>query len=281
MNKIINLSNYKKSGTTTSRFSRPVPVRVNAEDFADDTPIKTKNAAEPLKDINDIERINYYFVSTGQYRNNLIFVMGINFGLRCGDLLRMRVGHILNSDCSFKAEVRIEEEKTKKIRTCYMNDAVMDAAELYLCSLGEEINLNDFLFTSLSNNNTDGYYETMSNMVTDTGKPVKVKREKDAPITVVSVERMLKKTINKELGIDVHAGTHLMRKTFAYHVIMNAPDRTRAVEFLQKIFGHATQAITLNYIGITEDEIRNTCQNLNLAPNSMNFCYAAGLSNAI
>ena len=281
MDNIINFSNYAQSKTgsiagTTSRFARPVPVQIKSDTFIDEAPAKTKNAPEPLKNIEDINMVIRYLLANERYRDNLLFVMGINFGLRCGDLLRIKVGHILNSDSSFKSDVRIQEEKTKKIRTCYMNDAVMDAAELYLLSKGNEIDLNDFLFTSLSNNNSDVYYETLSGM-----ESVDVKRKVDAPITVYSVERMLKKVINEELGIKVHAGTHLLRKTFAYHVIMNAPDRSRAVEFLQKIFGHASQSITLSYIGITDDEIRNTCQNLNLGSTGMNFCYAAGLNSAV
>lgn len=286
MNNIINFSNYSQSKTgsismSEARFTRPITVQIKSDTFIDEAPAKIKNAPDPLKNIEDIDRVIRFLIDRGRYRDNLIFVMGINFGLRCGDLLRMRVGHILNSDSSFRSDVRIKEEKTNKVRTCYMNDAIMDAAELYLCSLGDEINLNDFLFKSLSNNNSEAYYETIGEMETSTGKPINVKRGKDSPITVVSVGRILKEVINEELGIDVHAGTHLLRKTFAYHVIMNAPDRSRAVEFLQKIFGHASQSITLSYIGITDDEIRNTCRNLNLGANNFNFCYAAGLSDVI
>ena len=79
-----------------------------------------------------------------------------------------------------------------------------------------------------------------------------------------SVERILKEVINDELGIPVKASTHCLRKTFAYQVIMNAKDRSRAIEFLQKIFGHSSQQVTLHYAGITDDEIQDMYQNLNL-----------------
>ena len=84
------------------------------------------------------------------------------------------------------------------------------------------------------------------------------------PISVYSVERILKKAINDELGIQVNAGTHLLRKTFAYHCIMQSPDRTRAIEFLQRILGHSSAAITLAHAGITDEEIRSTYKKLNL-----------------
>lgn len=35
-----------------------------------------------------------------------------------------------------------------------------------------------------------------------------------------------------DLGIAAHAGTHLMRKTFAYHYLTGAADRSRALEQL-------------------------------------------------
>ena len=49
-------------------------------------------------------------------------------------------------------------------------------------------------------------------------------------------------------------------------MVMSNPvvDRNRAVSMLQKIFNHSSEAITLRYIGITNDEIRDAYQNLNL-----------------
>ena len=57
---------------------------------------------------------------------------------------------------------------------------------------------------------------------------------------------------------------NFLRKTFAYHCIMQSPDRTRAIEFLQRILGHSSAAITLAYAGITDEEIRSTYKKLNL-----------------
>lgn len=282
---LINFNNYR-SANMAAQFIRPMPVQIKDTEFISELPAKKKHAAEPLKNPDDIFRIIQYFISIGDYRDNLLFVMGTNFGLRCGDLLRMKFGDIIKSQNEFRQEVRIEEEKTDKvnaktgeklkrgnIRTCYMNDAVMDAAILYFSSLDNPIDLNDYLFTSLSNNRSQCYYDNYSY------------KDTNAPITVYSVERMLKRVINDELGIDVHAGTHLMRKTFAYNILVNAPDRNRALEFLQYALGHKSQASTLHYIGITDDEMRTTCQNLNIGAEALamgkNICYAAGLGNAV
>jgi integrase len=67
------------------------------EDFVE-TYTARKYAADPIKNIEDINRILDYFLSHKQYRNLLLFSMGINFGLRCGDLLQLKFGHVLNNE---------------------------------------------------------------------------------------------------------------------------------------------------------------------------------------
>lgn len=52
-------------------------------------------------------------------------------------------------------------------------------------------------------------------------------------------------------------GTHSMRKTFGYHYYKGTKD----VATLQKIFNHSSEAITLKYIGITQDSIDEAMTN--------------------
>ena len=85
-----------------------------------------------------------------------------------------------------------------------------------------------------------------------------------APLTVRSIERLLKSIVNDELHIPVHASTHMLRKTFAYHFLMAAPDRNRALELLSMQLNHSSIVYTLRYIGITSDEILEACFRINL-----------------
>ena len=85
-----------------------------------------------------------------------------------------------------------------------------------------EVDLNSYLFRSQSNRSTS-----------------------DQPMSRRSVERLLKEIINDEMGLPIHASTHCLRKTFGYHMAMSAPDRSRAVAFLQHIFGHSNAGYTL------------------------------------
>lgn len=213
--------------------------------FQNDDSRTVSHAAEPIKSLDDICKIQSYMLSEGLFRDNLLFTCGINFGLRISDLLKLQVGHLLDATgTKYNERIVLSEKKTGKRRVVYMNDAVMDAADLYFGDLvmrGVPIDLNDYLFTSRSGRSGNG-----------------------KPLDSKSVERILKSIINDKCGIDVHASTHCLRKTFAYHVIVTAKDRPRAVEFLQKILGHSSQAITLRYAGITDEEIMSTYQELNL-----------------
>lgn len=226
------------------------------EAFAGGMPQPVKRAAEAIKNIDDINRIVKYLKDNKRYRDHLIFVMGINFGLRASDLLRIKVGDVLDYDpaygFTYKQVVTVTEQKTSRMRedgtyvyryhNCYMNEAVMDALDLYLSNLPYEINLNDVLFQNYSNNS----------------------KGKRTPLTRYGLETILKKVVNEECGVQVRASTHMLRKTFAYHILMNAPDRYDAVTFLMKVTGHQSRDAVLHYIGVTDDEIKETCEALNL-----------------
>lgn len=229
---------------TPARPARPTATVVQVTSaFQDPATAKRSKPADPIKSIDDILAVQSYLVSNKRWRDNLLFTMGINVGLRCNDLLHMKIGHVLNDDgCSYKSEATIIEEKTGKRRLIFFNDAVYDALDLFFANTKSPVDLNDYLFKAEGNRGKNS------------GEPLQRR----------SVERILKEVINDKCHIDVHASTHCLRKTFAFHVIMSAPDRSRAIEFLQKIFGHDSQATTLYYAGITDMEIASTYQALNL-----------------
>ena len=208
------------------------------------TPERTKHAAEPIKDPDDIRRICEYLIANNRYRDNLLFTAGINLGFRCGDLLQLKWGHLFDGDGMPNASFTLQEDKTGKYRTAYPNQAVWNAAFAYAEELQASrggIDLDSFVFRSNSNRSTS-----------------------NVPLSVTSVERLLKEIINEKLGIEVHASTHCMRKTFGYHIVMGSKDRSRAVELLQYMLNHSSKAETMRYIGITNDEIRDSYENLNL-----------------
>jgi len=227
---------------TRTQYQPPVDVIIKDLGAVPEYTKKDVHAAEPIKNREDIEMVQQYLINNGRYRDNLLFTMGINVGLRCGDLRWTRLCGVMTEDgTAYRDECFVVEEKTGKLRRFYINDEVKAALTLYLQHVGS-ISMNDLLFKGTGNRSKNS------------GEPMAVK----------SIERLLKQIINDECGMDVHASTHCLRKTFAYHMIQNAPDRARAIEFLQKLFGHSSPSITLRYAGITEDEERDAYKTLNL-----------------
>ena len=216
--------------------------------------VVNEHASEPIKDVAAIEAISDWFVERGRYRDNMLFIVGINFGLRVSDLLTLRFSHLIEevptsggeTAYRFKTTFPILEKKTKntrkvkKNRYISINEAVMDAVTLYL-EHTPEVKLSDYMFRSESN----------------CGKNV------NRPIHRNSVERILKEVCNS-LELDVHVATHTLRKTFAYHQMVMSGNDPRKLLLLQKMFGHSTSAQTLDYIGITLEEIEKAYLELNL-----------------
>lgn len=207
--------------------------------------IAGEHTSSPIKSLDDIYRISEWFISRKRYRDNMLFIVGINFGLRVSDLLTLRFSHLIDDEFRFKTTFPILEKKTKntrktkKNRYITINDAVIDAVTLYLENT-PGVRLSDYMFRGESNN-----------------------CGANQPMHRNSVERILKE-VGKAVGIEAHMATHTLRKTFAYHQMLISGNDPRRLLLLQKIFGHSTSAQTLDYIGITTEEIEKAYMELNL-----------------
>jgi integrase len=131
-----------------------------------------------------------------------------------------RVGDLLKlkvSDVKRKKRVVIQEGKTGKKREINLSN-IYDEVQEYIKTLDSE-----WLFPS---------------------------RKGDEPITPTQAYRRLNKA-SEMVDIEDGIGTHTMRKTFGYWFYK----QTKDVAKLQHILNHSTPAITLRYIGITDEEI--------------------------
>lgn len=118
-------------------------------------------------------------------RDVLIFLIGINTGLRVGDLIKLKVGHVRNTDDFF-----IIEGKSNKRR------------KVSIGMLKNEIN-------NFTKNKEDGEYLFKS-------------QKGDNHLSTTQVYRILE-SAGRFLGRD-DIGTHTMRKTFGYHHYKNFKD---------------------------------------------------------
>lgn len=205
-----------------------------------------EHTAEPIKDIETINRISRYLIEQGRYRDNLLFIMGINFGFRVSDLRMLKPHHIINPDYTFKRTFSFLEKKTKNTRKkkqnrhLGINDAVIEATILFLENTSA-MRMDDYFFRSESNRGGNT----------------------NTPLSRMSIDRILK-GIAKDLDLDIKMSSHSLRKTFGYHQMLMSGNDPRKLVILQKMFGHSSMAQTLDYIGITKEEMEEAYMNLNL-----------------
>lgn len=79
--------------------------------------INKAQEVEPIKNLKDIQKVKQYLAGKDNKRDYMLFVVGINVGLRAGDLLQLRVNDIL-SNGKIVDSVKLKEEKTDKYREC-------------------------------------------------------------------------------------------------------------------------------------------------------------------
>lgn len=160
-------------------------------------------------------------------RDRLLFVMGVNNGLRAGDLLKLKVkdvAHLRPGDF-----IPIKEGKTGKQNVLAINRVVYKALKAYLESLDPAP--DDFLFKS--------------------------KKGRNRPLTIQAVNNYIKKW-TRTINLPGNYGAHTLRKTWGYL------QRTKygvGFELLCKRFNHASPAVTMRYLGIEDREVNGILMN--------------------
>lgn len=215
--------------------------------------LAAEHTSEPIKSMDEIMRISEYLTGKGRWRDNMLFIVGINFGLRASDLRLLRFSNLINDNLTFKDSFPILEKKTKntrkkrKNRYITINTAVIEAVTLYL-EHTPGVTLSDYMFRSLSNHGKDS----------------------NTPITVHSINYILY-NIAEDLNLSCKVSSHTLRKTFCYHQMVMSNNDPRKLLLLSKMLGHSSVGVTLDYIGITGEEIEEAYRNLNLGSLRHNY----------
>jgi len=172
-----------------------------------------------IKDLRKVELIKRNL--SNHPRNLLLFTMGLNTGIRTGDLLTLKVSQVKGLQIGDK--VSVVEGKTGKHNYFIINSEIDRVLSLYWQSL-DKVNGGDWLFPS---------------------------RKGSDHLSVVAVNHLMKLWCS-DVGIKVNVGAHTLRKTFGY--MMYAKHKV-PLEVLMKRFSHSSQSITLRYIGIDEQQV--------------------------
>ena len=193
---------------------------------------------QPIRDTKKIDAMKAIMKGKSSYRDLLLFTLGINTGLRISDILALKWGDFINGGgklLNAGDQLNVLEKKTKKVKTFVINKSVAEALKLYHESL-DGVSSGDPVFPSRK---------------TSKGKLKPIKRE--------AAWQMLNRYANM-VGLNDGIGTHTLRKTFGYHLYKKGV----ALEYIQKMLNHSSPAVTLRYIGITQEQLNDIYVELNL-----------------
>ena len=171
-------------------------------------------------------------------RNKMLFLIGINIGLRASDLCGLKYNFFMNDDMTFKDFYTLQPKKTKKTGKfvkLYFNQVVKKAITDYTKEYPIK-NIDDYLFKSRKGSGAIGE-DTVWQIIVD---------------------------VTADAGINKNVGSHTLRKTFGRFVYHNAEDKNNALVILQTIFNHSSPSVTSKYIGLTDDEVSGVFNELNI-----------------
>ena len=175
-------------------------------------------------------------------RNKLLFLIGMNIGIRGSDLRTLKWSFFFDQDDDGELKFKrfytlqpMKQRKQKKFVKLYFNQTVQTAIKNYIVEYPIE-NLDDYLFFS---------------------------RKGDEPITVQGLWGIIKGTAI-EAGIKQNIGSHSLRKSFGFWCWHESEDKNKALVILQQLFNHSSTQITARYIGILDDEIEDMFNSIEL-----------------
>lgn len=181
---------------------------------------------QPIRDKEVIKEIKEYLKEKSE-RNYILFLFGINTGLRIGDILKLKVKDVQGWS------IHIREGKTKKPKEVRMPPELKKAVRKYV----EGKPKNDWLFPSRVKDRKTG---------------------KTKPITS-GMAYIILQDVAEEFGLE-RIGCHSMRKSYGYHFYKKHKD----LAALQLVLNHSHPNVTLRYIGITQDKINNYQSNFRI-----------------
>jgi len=180
---------------------------------------------EPIRSENQIKQIKGNLFRQKNKRDFLLFVFGINSGLRISDLLSLKLSDVKDDQGNLKDDYDIREQKTGKIRKVFFNKQIKEALSFYL-EKTDVFDLDRYLFTN-------------------------EKSKKNKPLTRVRAYQLINEWC-RDVGIKYKVGGHTLRKTFGYHLRKQGI----GIEQISSLLNHQNIKVTFRYIGISQDEDR-------------------------
>jgi integrase len=171
-----------------------------------------------VKNLDTVKLISHLLEKRFSKQMADVWNIGLNLALRISDLLSIKFTDI-KEDRLF-----ITESKTGKTASIKLNVKALDL----LIQIKQEFPHHIYVFQSYRNQ--------------------QAKSSISRPISRRAVSHAF-----SEVGVEVgiRLGTHSMRKTRGYHLYQSTKDLARVMKMLR----HGSEAVTLRYIGITQEDV--------------------------
>lgn len=173
---------------------------------------------EPIRNKAKI-KLMHQFLKGKDEKYALLFKFGLNTGLRISDIIPMKVSDIIGGNGQFRDYLILREKKTGKEKKIKLNDAIREALSEYMKKF--KLTNESYLFSS----------------------------KKGGYIGRIQAYRVLKEAADI-MGIE-NFGTHSLRKSWGYWTYKISRYN---IGLIMDTFNHSSQAITLRYIGVNQDQ---------------------------
>ena len=174
------------------------------------------NIVDPIRDEAMLRRVKEEARKMG-IQQYLLVLIGVNTGLRVSDILPLRV-----SDFRIRGYVVRREKKTGKHIEIQLHPAVVAEVNRLVSDWEDE----RLLFRSKRSDNKEPWID------------------RNTALSWI-------KAICRRAGFIGQVGCHTLRKTYGYHFYQ----KTHDLATLMLHFNHSEEAVTLRYIGVTQEMI--------------------------
>jgi integrase len=159
------------------------------------------NFVQPIRDPEKIEVVKHYLKSKSE-RNYMLFIIGLNTGLRISDILNLKIGDLRDH------HIRLRETKTRKQKMIRITPSLRRELKRYL----EGREDHEYIFQSRNGQNK--------------------------PIGRSMAYKILREAADAYNLVDI--GTHTLRKTFGYHFYLQTKDVAMLQELFNHSSPHIT-----------------------------------------
>ena len=193
------------------------------------------HAAEPIRSKNEINRVKLRLLEKENFKFYAIFCVGINTGLRIGDILSLKWDQVLKNG-EIRDHIKVKQQKTKKV------------VEVSLKSIKK-------VLQELKSKNPDDLYLFQS----DHHHAKAIARSKGENVKAYSKQAVYN-VLNEYIEGVEYVSTHTLRKSYGALAYRSGIP----IAYISERLGHSNVQITQRYLCITADETRKAFENFSL-----------------